>query len=266
MVLPNLTFDALLWGLLLVAAILDSAFGTFHGVASLFIVGGATYWAAQELSEWILRRVGWTQESLATSIALCVGGFLYFLLRNQSDLSLLGLSIGLMMGSLMLAISVLAAVNATIREGQGAAIAGWAACVLSSLLLGIGAGFLALVLGQNGLVLLPFKVAAIVGAFVLWKGREKLAPPEANPHAAQIYTPTVPAARAKNLPAPTQATRVALFPQRGTLLDRLVPLLVFGLLLMIATRGVLPKGVPSTPAVASPVVTPTPRPSNADSS
>ena len=79
MILPNLAFDALLFGALLLAAAIDSAFPVTHGAASLLVVGGATYWAAQELSEWILRRIGWSQESLATSLALCTGGLHLFL-------------------------------------------------------------------------------------------------------------------------------------------------------------------------------------------
>ena len=88
MILPNLAFDALLFGALLLAAAIDSAFPFTHGAVSLLVVGGATYWAAQELYEWLLRRVGWSQESLATSLSLCTAGFLYFWLRNQSDLAL----------------------------------------------------------------------------------------------------------------------------------------------------------------------------------
>ena len=75
MVLPNFAFDALMFGLLLLAAGLDSAFPVTHGALSLLVVGGATYWAAQELSDALLRRAGWTQESLATSVALCWADF-----------------------------------------------------------------------------------------------------------------------------------------------------------------------------------------------
>ena len=244
MILPNLAFDALLFGLLLVAAAIDSAFGTTtHGAATLLVVGGATYWAAQELSEWLLRRVGWSQESLATSLSLCTAGFVYFWLRNQSDLALLVLSIGLMMGSLMLAISILAAFSATFREGRATPLVGWFSTAILSLALGVAAGFVVLVLGRSGTANLPLKIGGIAAALILWKLRELLAPPAINAH----YSPP----GAQEI-APPQTERVALFPQRGTLLDRLVPVLILGIIAIIATRGARSLNLPTTPAIAAP--------------
>lgn len=243
MILPNLAFDALLFGLLLIAAAIDSAFPILHGAASLLVVGGATYWAAQELAEWLLRRVGWSQESLATSLALCTAGFIYFWLRNQSDLALLALSIGLMMGSLMLAISILAALSGTFREGRVTPLVGWLSTAILSVALGTAVGFAVLVLGQSGLANLPLKIGGIVAALVLWKLRESLAPPAVNAH----YTPP----GAQEI-APPQGQRVALFPQRGTLLDRLVPVLILGLIAIVAMRGAISLNLPTTPAVAAP--------------
>ena len=252
MILPNLAFDALLFGLLLLAAAIDSAFPVTHGAATLLVAGGATYWAAQELSEWLLRRVGWSQESLLTSVSLCVAGFVYFWFRNQSDLALLVLSIGLMMGSLMLAISVLAAGGAVLREGRGTALAGWLAGAILSLVLGLAVGFVILVLGQEGMASLPLKAGGLAGALVLWKLRESLAPPAVNAH----YTPAA-SQTSQELAAPA-APRVALFPQRGTLLDRLVPILILGLISLVAARGLISLDMPSTPALAAPNATATP--------
>ena len=249
MILPNLAFDALLFGLLLLAAAIDSAFPVTHGAATLLVAGGATYWAAQELSEWLLRRVGWSQESLLTSVSLCVAGFVYFWFRNQSDLALLVLSIGLMMGSLMLAISVLAAGGAILREGRGTALVGWLAGAILSAVLGLAVGFVILVLGQGGMASLPLKASGLAGALVLWKLRESLAPPAVNAH----YTPSV----SQELAAPA-APRVALFPQRGTLLDRLVPILILGLICLVAARGLISLNMPATPAIAAPNATATP--------
>ncbi len=244
MVLPNIAFDALMFGLLLLAAALDSAFPITHGVLSLFIVGGATYWAAQELSDLLVRRAGWTQESLATSVALCAGGFLYFWGRNSSDLALLALSIGLMMSALMVAISILAAVGGAIKEGKATPFIGWIATSLAALALGITAGVLALALGQVPLALLPLKLGGIALAFGVWKLREKLAPPAVNPHFHEVNAqPTAPAA----LGGP----RVALFPQRGTLLDRLFPLLVLGFLLGALTNSRARLTLSDSPAVAA---------------
>lgn len=243
MILPNLAFDALLFGLLLIAAAIDSAFPITHGAATLLVAGGATYWAAQELSEWLLRRVGWSQESLATSASLCVAGFIYFWFRNQSDLALLGLSIGLMMGSLMLAISILAAAGTVVREGRATSLAGWIADAILSVVLGATAGLLILVLGQSGTESLPLKLGGIAGAFALWKLRESLAPPAVNAHYIAPSSQEI---------APPQTQRPALFPQRGTLLDRLVPLLILGIISLFAARGLISLQMPTTPAIAAP--------------
>lgn len=245
MVLPNLAFDALMFGLLLLAAAIDSVLPITHGAVTLLIVGGAAYWAAQELSDALLRRVGWTQESLATSVALCSGGFLYYWFRNSSDLSLLALSIGLMMGALMVAISILAAINGTMKEGSPTPLVGWAAAVISSLALGITGGILAIVLGLPLNTSLPLKIAGILGALVLWKLREKLAPPSVNPHFQEITAQSAAPAAALLTP------RVALFPQRGTLLDRLFPLLVAGVLLLALNKSGTQLSLPSTAAVAA---------------
>ncbi|WP_157947503.1 hypothetical protein [Abditibacterium utsteinense] len=243
MVLPNIAFDALMFGLLLLAAGLDSVFPTTHGILSLLIVGGTTYWAAQELSDSLLRRVGWTQESLATSVALCAGGFLYFWLRNTSDFALLALSIGLMMGALMVAISVLAAIGSALKEGKITPLFGWVATGVSALALGIAAGVLALVLGLSFTAALPLKLGGIALALVLWKLREKVAPPSVNPHFQEVSAQNV-------APALQVAPRVALFPQRGTLLDRLFPLLVLGFLLGALTNNRAQLSLPGSPAVA----------------
>lgn len=245
MVLPNLAFDALMFGLLLLAAAIDSVFPITHGAATLLIVGGATYWAAQELSDALLRRVGWTQESLATSVALCSGGFLYYWFRNSSDLSLLALSIGLMMGALMVAISILASLNSTMKEGSATPLVGWVVTVISSLALGVTGGILAIVLGLSLSDSLPLKIGGILGAYVLWKLREKMAPPSVNPHFQEVTAQSA---------APSAAIvplRVALFPQRGTLLDRLFPLLVAGVLLLALTKNGIQLSLPSSPAVAA---------------
>ena len=242
MILPNLAFDALLFGALLLAAALDSAFPITHGAVSLLVVGGATYWAAQELYEWLLRRVGWSQESLATSLSLCTAGFIYFWLRNQSDLALLALSIGLMMGSLMLAISVIGAFSSTFREGKPTPIIGWLTTFLLSAMLGVAVGFAILVLGQSGMATLPLKLGGIVGAFVLWKLRESFAPPAINAHYVQPGAQEI---------APPQEQRVAISPQRGTLLDRLVPVLILGIVALFVARGKFSLDLPTTPAIAS---------------
>ncbi len=240
MVLPNIAFDALMWGLLLVAALVDGALPNTLGFASLLIVVGATYWAAQELAEFITRRMGWSQESLATSLATCAAIFVYFAGRNSSDFSLLILSVALMMGSLMVTISLLAATGLLLREGRGAGLGGWVVTSLLSLVLGIAAGVVAIVLGLSN-EFLVYKIGVLVGALVLWKVRELVSPPSANPHATLATSPEV---------AQT-AVRPALFPQRGTLLDRLIPVAILGLILALGLRGTLSLNALNPPAVAS---------------
>jgi hypothetical protein len=244
MILPNATFDALMFGLLLLAAAHRQRVSNYtrrgepahRGRRDL--LGGA----GTERLCWCAAS-GWTQEALATSVALCVGGFLYFVLRNSSDLALLALSIGLMMGALMAAISIMSAVHSTFKEGSGTPLIGWVVTTVSALALGVTAGITAIVLGQASNSLLPLKIGGIVAAFVLWKLREKMAPPEVNPHFQEMT-----AQSSAPVPAPLTALRVALFPQRGTLLDRLFPLLVTGILLLAVVKNgaqvSLPAGAP----------------------
>ena len=246
MVLPNPAFDALMWGLLLVAALVDGTFPQSHGFASLLVLVGATYWAAQELGEFLTRRVGWSQESLATSLAPCAALFIYFIGRNSSDFSLLLLSIALMMGSLMVTISLLAAISMLVREGRSVGITGWIATSILSLCLGVAAGVAAILLGQDQISLI-LKIGALVGAFALWKTREMLSPPPINPHAALSVENG----------AASAPVRPALFPQRGTLLDRLIPVALLGVLLAFAVmRGTFSLGGLNQPAVASQPVQP----------
>ena len=156
---------------------------------------------------------------------------------------MLALSIGLMMGSLMLAISIIGALSATFREGKATPIVGWLTTFLLSEMLGVAVGFAVLVLGQSGMAALPLKLGGIVGAFVLWKLRESFAPPAINAHYVQPGTQEI---------APPQEQRVAISPQRGTLLDRLVPVLVLGIIALFAARGKFSLNLPTTPAIAAP--------------
>ena len=248
MVVPNPVFDALLFGLLLICGVTDSSVPVLQGTASLLAVGVITYWAAQELSEKLVRRAGWSQESLATSATLSAGGFVYFWWRNQSDFSLLVLSIGLMMSSLMVAISVLGAGSSVFKEGNGTSAFGWLATFASSLVLGVLAGVLALTLGApGGGGLLILKAFAILISLAVWKVREKSRPLAANPH---FHTQN--AQRSAGLSPAMTPTRWALFPQRGTTIDRLLPLLILGVVLLVTGRQFAFPGTAVAPAVAQP--------------
>src|SRR5687768_8526709 len=144
MVVPNLLFDVILFGALLLAAVLDNSIAAFHGGASFLAVGAATYVAAQELSDALTRRHWWTQESLATALSLSTAGFIYFWWRNDSDLALLVLSIGLMMASLMAAIATIGGCGTALKEMSLRPLAGLLLSVMSALILGLLAGLLTL--------------------------------------------------------------------------------------------------------------------------
>lgn len=251
MVLPNRAFDALLFGLLLVAAVVDSFFALTQGVASLLVVGVATYWAAQEFSDFVMRRVGLSQESLSTGVALGAGGFIYFLTRNSSDFALLVLSLGLMMGALMVAIAILAAIHAAWKESSFTPLLGWLVTVVGALALGMGAGFTAVALGWAGAAPLFLKIGGLFAAFVLWTAREfarrqKAGRTEANAKGAEEPVKTAPT-------PPLHAQRAAILPREGRVLDRLVPVLVCGCLLLLALHGRLSSALSfGPPAVAAP--------------
>lgn len=255
MLLPDLIFDLLLFGALLLGAALDGIFPVLHGVTSLLTVGAATYIAAQEGHEFLERRGWWSQESLWTSVALCAVGFLYFGQRNQSDLSLLGLSIGLMLASLMVTIALLSSLSATIRDVSPRPLMGFLVSSGGALALGALAGLLALALGRDGAqASLATKLLPIVCALALWKLRETVRPPRDNSSlltalrpeatltvhaAAATYESIAAEAEAKSNPLPEPIAPLshrALIPRRGTLLDRLWPALIVGALL-IAARG-----------------------------
>ena len=243
MLVSDLVFDVLLFGALLLGGALDGFVSSTHGIASLMTVGAATYLAAQEASHTLEKRGAWTQESLWTSISLCTVGFIYYWWRNQSDGILLGLSIGLMLASLMLAIGLISGVAASWRS-RGGALFGLFATFAGALVLGVLAGALVLALSQPAATLpLAWKIGVVALSLVVWKAREKMRPPAENeapaPTPAAPETPTVaniygvkssPAPVAA--PAPAPVTHRSLIPQRGSVFDRLAPALLLGALLL----------------------------------
>jgi len=291
MLLPDLIFDLLLFGALLLGAALDGVFPILHGAASLLTVGAATYIAAQEGHEFLERRGWWSQESLWTAAALCATGFLYFGQRNQSDLSLLGLSIGLMLASLMVTIALLSSLSAAVRDASPRPLMGFLVSSGGAIALGGMAGLLALALGRDGAqASLATKLLPIVCALALWKLRETVRPPRDNsalstalsaeatpaPHAAAATYEAIAAESTSNsnpnpLPEPiAPLSHRALIPRRGTLLDRLWPALIGGALL-IAARGGLrspfeASAVANQNSVGTPVINPDSDGSNSDGS
>ncbi len=238
MVVSNGLFDALLFGFLLLGLGLDTAFPSLHGAAFLLACGAALYMAAQEWSETLSKRDFWTQESLATALALSIGGFIYFRGRNGSDFSLLVMSIGMMMASLMVAIATLSVLSATLKHLNPAPLFGYAATAGGALIMG----------GLGGLLTLETPVVAkaicVVLAFAIWKARESFAPPTQNPADKPMSSETpfpTPQLDLGNSSVPQVINPAALsqrwlIPRRGTLLDRFVPVLVLGALLILLGR------------------------------
>jgi hypothetical protein len=264
MVVPDLIFDAILFGVLLLAVLLDNVFPQqLHGAASLLAIGTATYVAAQEMCDELARRKWWTQESLATALSLSTLGFIYYWWRNDSDISLLGLSIGLMMAALMVMISMIGAGSATLSNKSIAPLLGLTATATGALSLGVLSGLLIFVLtsdvGQSSILIKA--VILGVGA-VLWKLRENLRPPTQNEMSLEVMsmgnpsrpapvtdrsTSTRPAATSSasadssRLAAPRAmaahpGVRWTLMPERGTLLDRFLPVLIMGAVLYVTLQ------------------------------
>jgi hypothetical protein len=268
MIVSNLLFDVIVFGVLLIVALADGKFPQLAGAASVIAVLAATYLAAQEWSDALQRRRAWTQEALSTAVALSVLGFIYFWWRNESDLVLLLLSIGLMMASLMIAIATIAAAGSAIKEISFAPLGGWLLTFVGACSLGVMGGVLALFLG--GASTLFAKVLTLGVALFLWKAREAISPPAPNTpqdpvsldemsKAAANQTATVAAQGTagrpivKRLEAEAGDARWFLLPQRGTLLDRFVPVLVLGALLFVAAQQVksFDLWTPTPPAVAA---------------
>jgi hypothetical protein len=271
MVVPDLIFDIVLFGALLLALLLDNVFPfspQLHGAVTLLAVGLATYVAAQEMSEALDRRKWWAQESLATALAIATLAFVYYFKRNDSDLALLGLSIALMMTALMVLISVIAALGTAWNEKSARPLGGLVATVLGALVLGQLSGLLVIVLTSE--VSTALKAVILVVGAVLWKLRSVVLPPARN--GAVGATPvgqqtahgsgdTMPPTETPNTvlgydlstssPAHPGA-RWALMPQRGSLLDRFLPVLILGALFFLALQqSGSSLWSPTSPAVAA---------------
>lgn len=251
MLVSDSLFDVILFGALLLASVLDFFCPALQGACTLFVAGAAIYVAAQELCDALAHRNWWTQESLATSLALSMGGFVYYWWRNQSDLALLVLSIGLMMASLMVTISFIAALGTAFKDKSAQPLVGLVLTTGGALALGLLAGLLTILTLNAALAI----TLAAASGLALWKVREKVKPPARNAM-AQSVLPAGVAERPEASPTasplvnggagaearPTQSLphpggRWMIVPQRGTLLDRFLPVLVLGALLFAVLKG-----------------------------
>lgn len=224
MVVRNSLFDVLLFGLLAVAVLLDFFLpDVFHGVATAVIVAAITYSAAQDLAHGLTKRHVWSQESLATSVALCALGYLFYFGRNDADIILVVLSIGLMMASLMALIAIVACIGTAWHERSASPLLGFIVTTVGALLLGLAAGLLVLLLTAP--LTLPIRLGVVIVGAIAWKLRglaRKSAPvlSSTNDGSEEL--------------APVHSGW--LLPQGGTVLDRLVPLLIIGALAFIVLR------------------------------
>jgi len=257
MVVPNFLFDIILFGALLLAAFLDSSYQSLTGgAATLAVVGFSLYIASQEWAGTLMRRRMWSQESVAEAVALSSLGFIYFWWRNQSDFSLLILSIGLMMASLVVTIAIIAAFGAAIKDRDARPVLGLTLTVIGVLILGVLGGVLTLFLG--GLSPLPAKALVIGIGLAIWKIRQLVRPPKANPLSVPA-APSVPAPRTGRVQqdwdmshAEPGGARWILIPRGGTLLDRFVPVLVLGAILFVVSRQTSPSKLWTPTASAEP--------------
>lgn len=215
MIISSALFDLILFGGLLLAVGIDAVMPGWNGAATLVAVAAAVYVASTELSFRVGQRKQWTQEALSSGLALSALFFIYWWWANPSDLALLALSIVLMMTALMLTIAIISCVNAMWNDKSGAPLAGFLITAIGGIILGSLAGPLTLGIGAI------YKVIAIVIGGVIWKARERLSPAqeeEAKPESEE------------------KSEHWMLLPKGGRSLDRLVPVLIFGVFLMIAAH------------------------------
>lgn len=215
MIISSGLFDLILFGGLLIAVGLDAAIPSWSGAATLIVVAAAIYVASTELSHRLEQHKQWTQEALSSGLALSSLFFIYWWWANHSDLALLALSIILMMTALMLTIAIISCVNAMWNQKSAAPFGGFCITATGGIILGMLAGPLALPIGVT------YKVVAIVIGGVIWKAREHLSPAQEEDAKTESIT---------------TSERWMLLPKGGRSLDRLLPVLIFGVLLMVAAH------------------------------
>lgn len=234
MIISSALFDLILFGGLLIAVGIDAAIPAWAGAATLVAVAAALYVASTELSHRLGKNKQWTQEALSSGLALSSLFFIYWWWANHSDLALLALSIVLMMTALMLTIAIISCVNAMWNQKSAAPLVGFLMTAIGGIILGALAGPLTLSIG------VAYKVIAIVIGGMIWKARERLSPaPEEEMKPESDET----------------SERWMLLPKGGRSLERLVPVLVFGVFLMIAAHQLGQSSpLPGTRSYAAPAV------------
>jgi hypothetical protein len=221
MLVSNWLLDGVMFGALLLAIVIDAFVPATHGVITLLVVAAITYFTAEDSSHGLHQRGLWSQDSLSTSLAVSMAGFIYYWWRNDSDAVATALHIGLMMSSLMLLIGVVAALGACITHRSVLPLIGLLATFVISLMLGVLAGLLVYLLTSN--ISLPLKLAVVLIGAVFWKVRESVHRPIVNdPLPLVPPTPSTPAG--ETVPPAMRS----LVPQHGSVLDRFLPSLLLG--------------------------------------
>lgn len=217
MILSNLIFDIVLYGLMAVAVAVDALFPVTHGVATLVILGFLVFLTAEDAAH-LIRRIGWGQESFASGIAVSLFGFAYYWWRNQSDTAATALHICLMLSALMVLIGVVAAGGAAWKERSARPVVGLLVTFIVACLLGAAGGLAVLFWTSAGA--LPVKLAVVAAALAVWR------------LAALRMQPLTPV----EVGAEEAAAPRVLRPAGGTTLHRALPLVVLGALAAFIAR------------------------------
>jgi len=145
----------------------------------------------------------------------------------------------------MVLIALVATLSAAYEKQTGLPFAGLLATAFGALMLGLLAGVLVLLLTAPA-VPIAVKAGLLVAGTVIWKIRESVKPPSHHeePVTDAVGAPgaaAIPAADSRSQSSPPDAAMVAhpgskrfLVPQRGSLLDRFIPILVLGVIAFFA--------------------------------
>lgn len=230
MILPNLLFDIVIFGLMAAAVAVDALLPVTCGGATLVVLGFLVFLSSEDAGHFA-RKIGWGQESYASGISVSMAGFIYFWWRNNSDTAATALHICLMLSALMVLIGLVAAFGAALKERSAKPIAGLVVTTGLAVVLGLagGAGILFWTSAAN----LPLKLGVVAAAFVVAAAANRLRRPVAAAPAA-AGGPAV--AGDADLDEPDASAPRVLRPAGGTTLDHTLPLILLGALAALIAR------------------------------
>jgi len=244
MILPNLLFDVVVFGLMAVAVLLDALQPVTSGAATLLMLGFLVFLTSEDAAH-LARRTGWGQESYASGIAVSIAGFVYFWWRNNSDTAATALHICLMLSALMVLIGIVAAFGAALKEKRARPVMGLVVTSITAVVLGAAGG--QAILFWTSTATLPLKLAVLAAGFVVSLAASRVGrKPAAATAAATAATATSTGTAAHDAVAQVAAAHEAvahdaaaprvLMPAGGTTLDRALPLILLGALAAFVAR------------------------------